>query len=175
MKKKTNSTPKATQDRVEQRRAKNIKKSPKPKPPPAKPVPGRPLAWESKSHRLEINPPIPPTVQVKTSRSMHMDDLSTTEDDDARETTSRYKKSIDALLNDVAVNEREYIEAKTSEQLNASRRVISDQRNELKAYRDDLNVTSRNCDDLRRSVEVSSPEMWDWWLPLVCQLNTPQL
>lgn len=87
-----------------------------------------------------------------------MDDLSTTEDEDARETTSRYKKSIDKLLNDVAVNEREYIEAKTSEQLNASRRVISDQRHELKAYQEDLNATSKNCDELRRSMEVGNSE-----------------
>ena len=89
MKKKTNATPKATQDRVEQRRSKILKKSPaKSKPPPAKPVPGRPLAWESKSHRLEINPPTP-TI-VKTPKSMHLDELSTTEDEDAREATSRY-------------------------------------------------------------------------------------
>lgn len=129
-----------------------IAKSPKlkSKPPPSKPSPGRPLAWESKSHRLEINPP---AVAV-TSRTMLIDDLSTTEDDEVRDTTTRYKKSIDKLLCDVALNEQKFIKAKTSEQLNASRRLLADQELEIQTYRDDLNATTRDCDTLRRSVEV---------------------
>ena len=155
MKKKATKPPNATQDRMEQRRS-NMKKSPKAKqkPPAAKPLPGRPLAWESKSHRLEINPPV-----VQASRSIHIDDLSTTEDDEERNTTTRYKKSIDKLLNDVSVNGQEYIKAKTSEQLNASRRLLADQEEEIKVYKDDLDATARNCDSLRRSVEVLNKEV----------------
>lgn len=151
-KKKPTSTPKTTPGTTPVINSK-MKKSPKTKqkPPPAKALPGRPLAWESKSHRLEINPP--------TSRSMHLDDLSTTEDDEVRDTTTRYKKSIDKLLNDVALNEQKYIKAKTSEQLNASRRLLADQEQEIQLYKEDLNATTRDCDHLRRSVEALNKEV----------------
>ncbi|XP_066928037.1 outer dense fiber protein 2-like isoform X1 [Clytia hemisphaerica] len=145
----------------------NLKKPEKPKkkskvtkskrpfiPAPGKTSPGKPYQWESKSHRLEINPP---PLSSTRSRTMHMDELSTTTEDDyvrgerypqsahyptpdARYATpversytpgERYEHKIDRLLKDVSINEREYLKSKTADQLNASRRLIEDQEKEL--------------------------------------------
>ncbi|XP_057289965.1 outer dense fiber protein 2-like [Hydractinia symbiolongicarpus] len=121
-------------------------------PPPGKTSPGRPLAWESQSHRLEINPP------VATTRSMNIDDLSSSENEEVHGSKKRFERNIDELLKDVSLNERRYMNMKTDEQLNASRRILEDQQEELRAFQNDLKASKREYSTLRRSFEIVNRE-----------------
>jgi len=152
--------PTNVQDRIKQRKENNLKKSPKGKkrqppfiPPPGKSSPGRKLEWESRSHRLEINPPLSKTC------SMHVDDLSTSEDDEVREVSRQYEKKIDRLLEDVSLTEREYLRKKTQDQLNASRRMLEDQETELGVYKSNLDATVQDYSNLRKSYDHLNKEV----------------
>ncbi|XP_047135014.1 outer dense fiber protein 2 isoform X1 [Hydra vulgaris] len=117
-------------------------------PPPGKTSPSKSLAWESSSHRLEIVPPL----SKNKSHTMVINDLSHSEDE--IESKHQYDMRINRLLADVSFDE-----IKTGEQLNASRRLIEDQEEEIKAYKKDLNLTTHDFAKARRSLELLSKEV----------------
>jgi len=126
-------------------------------PPPGKASPSRPFSWESKSHRLDINPP---PLSSTRSKTMHMDELSTSDDEDKMypPPVEKYESKIDKLLNDVSLSEREYLKSKTHEQLAASRRLIEDQEQELDTYKKNLNVSFQDRSLLERSYDMVKKE-----------------
>ncbi|XP_065647434.1 outer dense fiber protein 2 isoform X5 [Hydra vulgaris] len=117
-------------------------------PPPGKTSPSKSLAWESSSHRLEIVPPL----SKNKSHTMVINDLSHSEEE--TESKHQYDMRINRLLADVSFDE-----IKTGEQLNASRRLIEDQEEEIKAYKKDLNLTTHDFAKARRSLELLSKEV----------------
>lgn len=125
--------------------------------PPFVPPPGRtsrrPLAWEGSSHRLEISPPA-------GGGTLRMEDLSTSEEEEVNGRIRSYEKKIGSLMTEVGSlkSERDIRRArqaveKKDEQLNASRRILEVQEDELLGYKQELKATVKENEALRHSIE----------------------
>ncbi|XP_029180081.2 outer dense fiber protein 2-like isoform X3 [Acropora millepora] len=105
------------------------RKSTKSGSPPFIPPPGKtskkPFTWEGSSHRLEVSPPL-------GSGTLRMEDLSTSE---------------------VEFERARQVVEKKDEQLNASRRILEEQEDELLGYKQELKATVKENEALRHSVE----------------------
>ncbi|XP_020610395.1 outer dense fiber protein 2-like isoform X1 [Orbicella faveolata] len=124
--------------------------------PPFVPPPGktskRPFAWEGSSHRLEISPP--------RGGSLRMEDLSTSEEEEVHGKIRTYEKKIGSLMSEVGSlktemdirRARQAVEKK-DEQLDASRRILEAQEDELFGYKQELKATVKENEALRHSVE----------------------
>lgn len=124
--------------------------------PPFVPPPGktsrRPFAWEGSSHRLEISPP--------RGGTLRMEDLSTSEEDEVHGKIRTYEKKIGSLMSEVGSlktemdirRARQAVEKK-DEQLDASRRILEAQEDELFGYKQELKATVKENEALRHSVE----------------------
>ncbi|CAH3021500.1 unnamed protein product [Porites evermanni] len=125
--------------------------------PPFVPPPGRtsrrPFAWEGSSHRLEISPPA-------GGGTLRMEDLSTSEEEEVNGRIRSYEKKIGSLMTEVGSlkSERDIRRArqaveKKDEQLNASRRILEVQEDELLGYKQELKATVKENEALRHSIE----------------------
>jgi len=125
--------------------------------PPFVPPPGktskRPYAWEGSSHRLEISPPT-------GGGTLRMEDLSTSEEEEVNGKIRSYEKKIGSLMTEVGTlkSEMDLRRAKQTvekkdEQLNASRRVLEAQEDELLGYKQELKATVKENEALRHSIE----------------------
>ncbi|KAM7437852.1 spermatogenesis [Porites harrisoni] len=125
--------------------------------PPFVPPPGRtsrrPLAWEGSSHRLEISPPA-------GGGTLRMEDLSTSEEEEVNGRIRSCEKKIGSLMTEVGSlkSERDIRRArqaveKKDEQLNASRRILEVQEDELLGYKQELKATVKENEALRHSIE----------------------
>lgn len=125
--------------------------------PPFVPPPGktsmRPFAWEGTSHRLEVSPPA-------GSGTLRMEDLSTSEEDDVNGKIRTYEKKIGSLMtevgslkNEMEIQRARQVAEKKDEQLNASRRILEAQEDELLGYKQELKATVKENEALRHSVE----------------------
>lgn len=124
--------------------------------PPFVPPPGktsrRPFAWEGSSHRLEISPP--------RGGTLRMEDLSTSEEEEVHGKIRTYEKKIGSLMSEVGSlktemdirRARQAVEKK-DEQLDASRRILEAQEDELFGYKQELKATVKENEALRHSVE----------------------
>lgn len=133
------------------------RKSTKSGSPPFIPPPGktskRPFTWEGSSHRLEVSPPL-------GSGTLRMEDLSTSEEEDVNGKIRTYEKKIGSLMTEVGSlknavefeRARQVVEKK-DEQLNASRRILEEQEDELLGYKQELKATVKENEALRHSVE----------------------
>ncbi|XP_074621837.1 outer dense fiber protein 2-like [Acropora palmata] len=133
------------------------RKSTKSGSPPFIPPPGktskRPFTWEGNSHRLEVSPPL-------GSGTLRMEDLSTSEEEDVNGKIRTYEKKIGSLMTEVGSlknavefeRARQVVEKK-DEQLNASRRILEEQEDELLGYKQELKATVKENEALRHSVE----------------------
>lgn len=133
------------------------RKSTKSGSPPFVPPPGktskRPFTWEGSSHRLEVSPPL-------GSGTLRMEDLSTSEEEDVNGKIRTYEKKIGSLMTEVGSlknavefeRARQVVEKK-DEQLNASRRILEEQEDELLGYKQELKATVKENEALRHSVE----------------------
>ncbi|KAL9988685.1 hypothetical protein ACROYT_G003159 [Oculina patagonica] len=124
--------------------------------PPFIPPPGktskRPLAWEGASHRLEVSPP--------RGGTLRMEDLSTSEEEEVHGKIRTYEKKIGSLMSEVGslktemeVRRARQAVEKRDEQLNASRRILEVQEDELLGYKQELKATVKENEALRHSVE----------------------
>lgn len=125
--------------------------------PPFVPPPGktskRTFAWEGPSHRLEVSPP-------HGGGTLRMEDLSTSEEDEVHGKIRSYEKKIGSLMSEVGSleTEREMQRArqaveKKDEQLDASRRILEAQEDELFGYKQELKATVKENEALRHSIE----------------------
>ncbi|XP_022790538.1 outer dense fiber protein 2-like isoform X1 [Stylophora pistillata] len=125
--------------------------------PPFVPPPGktskRPFAWEGPSHRLEVSPP-------HGGGTLRMEDLSTSEEDEVHGKIRSYEKKIGSLMSEVGSlkTERDMQRArqaveKKDEQLDASRRILEAQEDELFGYKQELKATVKENEALRHSIE----------------------
>lgn len=133
------------------------RKSTKSGSPPFIPPPGktskRPFTWEGSSHRLEVSPPL-------GSGTLRMEDLSTSEEEDVNGMIRTYEKKIGSLMTEVGSlknavefeRARQVVEKK-DEQLNASRKILEEQEDELLGYKQELKATVKENEALRHSVE----------------------
>lgn len=133
------------------------RKSTKSGSPPFIPPPGKtskkPFTWEGSSHRLEVSPPL-------GSGTLRMEDLSTSEEEDVNGKIRTYEKKIGSLMTEVGSlknavefeRARQVVEKK-DEQLNASRRILEEQEDELLGYKQELKATVKENEALRHSVE----------------------
>ncbi|XP_033643032.1 outer dense fiber protein 2-like isoform X2 [Asterias rubens] len=122
-------------------------------PAPGKSTKGKKFSWQGANHMLDINPPERDTVHA----TMRMEDL----DEDYNDNKfSNYEKKIDSLMSEVGSlkterelqrNKREAEKAK--EDLGISRRLLENQEEEILDYREELQMTERENEHLRRSVD----------------------
>ncbi|XP_046844612.1 outer dense fiber protein 2-like [Xenia sp. Carnegie-2017] len=125
-------------------------------PPPARTSPGKnkKISWEGKTHRLDITNAGNLT---NTKRSLHIEELNSPEDEDKMRV---YERTIGNLMDEIGTLRDEVHSGnglrsglKKDEQLNASKRLIEEQEDEISDYRNELQTTLNENKELRTSLD----------------------
>ncbi|CAB4021907.1 Hypothetical predicted protein, partial [Paramuricea clavata] len=127
-------------------------------PPPARTSPGskKTIAWEGNTHRLEIDT----SNLTSTRRSLRVDDLDTSEEEGTRDKLRVYERTIGNLMDEIGTLRHEVgmhdstrSVQKKKEQLNASKRLLEEQEDEIMEYREELRSTLDENKELKSSLE----------------------
>ncbi|KAM6984658.1 outer dense fiber protein 2 [Aplochiton taeniatus] len=113
--------------------------------------------WEGPTHRLEVTPLPEPEPSTSVLR---MADLESEEEELMHGRISQYERKIDSLMTEVSslkseveLRKKEKLLERQSVKLNASQRVIEEQEEELAEVTKELEVTERENERLRHSME----------------------
>ncbi|XP_028829232.1 outer dense fiber protein 2 isoform X2 [Denticeps clupeoides] len=126
-------------------------------PPGKAPIRDASYKWEGPTHRLEITPLSEPD---RAPSALHLEDLSTDEEEALHGRMNQYEKKIDSLMTEVSslkseveMRKKEQMLERQSERLSASQRVIAEQEEELAEVTKELEVTEMENSRLRESME----------------------
>uniref|UniRef100_A0AAY4CST4 Outer dense fiber protein 2 n=1 Tax=Denticeps clupeoides TaxID=299321 RepID=A0AAY4CST4_9TELE len=119
-------------------------------PPGKAPIRDASYKWEGPTHRLEITPLSEPD---RAPSALHLEDLSTDEEEALHGRMNQYEKKIDSLMTEVSSLKSEQMLERQSERLSASQRVIAEQEEELAEVTKELEVTEMENSRLRESME----------------------